>query len=792
MPRIETNDFAITNLEGLSSRYRLYRIKGLNREQGEYYANRQHIIRKLSYTLRKPVTIIERGEVPHLVVRDDAEEIASPMSLVRTPVYFDLVGDTFEVDYTLRSPENDEICLRFLQFMLQEPLRSHPDLWQPKSGSAFFEKDILHWNDMIAHHIGYAVRVVLAPDGGLALRVHVANKYVGRRPLPAEITFDKFDDWRGRHFIYHFGHQWYEIRAANLSDLNVMEYSFLVDDEWTPLLEYVVRKSQKPIPPELAQVPHDGAVITYLDQRKNELGAPASLCYQVYGAHDRGMEQLHRKSLIPPHARRPMTLDFVRQYLTRLRFGSTHLQVNAEPIRAQARMFNVPDFKFGHGTVLSVRGTKGAQHVSLDKLGVTRAALLKDPRSGFYQTEPLDRQYFILPQSVLDSYGTRYLADQRAAVDELYPQEVGYDPEIVSYNDRVKRTFAHQGNAILDAVRAKCRKPGYAVVMIHHTLGRVARGEDQLAAMVIRELRDLNITAAVIHSTMGRESYVLGKGKGGQPQYFPRESARRKLSGYLRNVALNKVLLTNQRFPFVLATPLHACITIGVDVKHHTAGLAVVGRSGEKLRSFCRTSRQKEKLREEQMEKYLIEIISDEATARRELARVIVIHRDGRAFPSEIAGAKKAIERLRSSGIIAADATLTILEIAKTPQAPARFFEISEKDGEEIVDNPQIGLYRIVGETEGYLCTTGRAFSRPGTVEPLHVRHIEGPLPLEKCLEDIYCLSALAFTKPDDCARYPVTIKLNDRFLGEEATEYDADALEFDGELAEAEEEVSA
>src|ERR1700749_21478 len=103
-----------------------------------------------------------------------------------------------------------------------------------------------------------------------------------------------------------------------------------------------------------------------------------------------------------------------------------------------------------------------------------------------------------------------------------------------------------------------------------------------------------------------------------------RETARvKKLSGYLRNVALNKVLLTNQRFPFVLATPLHACITIGIDVKHHTAGLVVVGRGGEKLRSFCRTSRQKEKLREEQTEKYLIEIISDEATARVDRARLI-------------------------------------------------------------------------------------------------------------------------------------------------------------------------
>lgn len=785
MPRIETNDFAITNLESLSSRYRLYRIKGLNREHSEYYANRQHIIRKLSYWLRKPVTIIVRDGVPHLVVRDDAGEIASPMPLVRTPVYFEPVGDTFEVDYTSRSPENDEICLRFLQFMLQEPLHSHPDLWQPKAGGAFFKKTFVHSTDTIAHHIGFAVRVVLAPDGGLALRVHVANKYVGRQPLPAIITLDEFDEWRGRHFIYRFGHKWYEIKAANLSDMNVMQYPIPLDNSWTPLLEYVVQQSGKPIPPELAQVPNDGSVISYLDQRKNERGVPTSLCYQVYGAHDRGMEQLHRKSLIPPHARQPLTLGFVHQYLTRLRFGGTKLNVNTEPIHAPARIFNVPDLKFGNNTVLSVRGTQGAQHVGLDKLGVTRAALLRDPKAGFYQTEPLDRQYFILPQSVRESYGARYLEDQRAAVDELYPQEHGYAPEIVSYNDRVKMTFAHQGNSILDAVRAKCKKPGYAVVMIHHTSGRMLRGEDQLAAMVIRELRELNITAAVIHSAMGRESYVLGKGKGGQPQYFPRDSARKKLSGYLRNVALNKVLLTNQRFPFVLATPLHSCITIGIDVKHHTAGLVVVGRSGEKLRSFCRTSRQKEKLREEQMEKYLIEIISDEATARREPARVIVIHRDGRVFPSEIAGAKKAIERLRSNGIIASDATLTILEIAKTPQAPARFFEILERDGEELIDNPQIGLHRIVGETEGYLCTTGRAFPRPGTVDPLHVRHIEGPLPLEKCLEDIYCLSALALTKPDDCARYPVTIKLNDRFLGEEATEYDADALEFSEESAE-------
>ena len=187
------------------------------------------------------------------------------------------------------------------------------------------------------------------------------------------------------------------------------------------------------------------------------------------------------------------------------------------------------------------------------------------------------------------------------------------------------------------------------------------------------------------------------------------------------------------------------------------------------------------------MQRYLIEIISDESASRKELARVIVIHRDGRVFPSELMGAQKAIERLRVIGVIAPDASLTVLEIAKKPQAPARFFEVSEQDGDLVVDNPQLGLYRLVGGSEGYLCTTGRAFPRAGTVEPLHIRHVEGPLSLEKCLEDVYSLSALALTKPDDCTRYPITIKLNDRFLGEEATEYDADTLEFSQESEEQE-----
>src|SRR6266545_4311840 len=207
MRRIETNDFAITNLADLTSRYRLYQIRGLNRDHDQYYANLQHIVRRLSYQLRKPVTTIERDNVAYLVARDDVIGIPTSLTLVRTTVYLDPINETFELAYTLRTPENDEICRRFLQFMIQESLYDHRELWQPKAGGAFFKFSPAQKENGIAHYLGFNVRVVLAPDGGLALRIHIANKYLGSNPLPDFIGRDEFEDWRGRSLIYHFGYR---------------------------------------------------------------------------------------------------------------------------------------------------------------------------------------------------------------------------------------------------------------------------------------------------------------------------------------------------------------------------------------------------------------------------------------------------------------------------------------------------------------------------------------------------------------------------------------------------------
>jgi argonaute-like protein implicated in RNA metabolism and viral defense len=406
---------------------------------------------------------------------------------------------------------------------------------------------------------------------------------------------------------------------------------------------------------------------------------------------------------------------------------------------------------------------------------------LRDSDAGFFVRDPLQRQYLILPQSVQDSFGPRFLADLKGAVNELFPQEHAYDPIVATYNDRVQRTFVEQGNAILQAAAQQCTKAGFAVVMIHETEDRKVRQHDQLAAMVIRKLRDLDICAAVIHSTTGRECYQLITNRDDVRRYVCRDDRRGKLSGYIRNVALNKVLLTNERWPFVLATPLSADLTVGIDVKLHTAGFTVVNRNGNYIRTIVRDSNQKEQLLTQQVRKLLTEVVTKEArtNAYQLPLSSLVIHRDGILWPTEKAGILKAIEDLQHEGIVATHAKYAMLEIPKNSAANLRMYEVENDGTRNWVQNPQIGTYLILDAGNAYLCATGRAFPRHGTVQPVHVKHVGGTLPIEASLQDLYFLTALAWTRPDDCARDPITIKLTDRRLGEDAEVFDLDALEY-------------
>ncbi len=160
MATAESNIFPVLNLGDLTSTYKLYRAKGLDRDHPLFYQNCDEVARRTSYLLKTPALVIERDGAPHLVVPAEAPDPPGPMLLVTAQAAFERVPGTFELNFAHRSAETDAICTRFLQFAVQGRLHDHPDLWQPSSGRPFYEKRAEGVFEAVGSHRGFSVRAM--------------------------------------------------------------------------------------------------------------------------------------------------------------------------------------------------------------------------------------------------------------------------------------------------------------------------------------------------------------------------------------------------------------------------------------------------------------------------------------------------------------------------------------------------------------------------------------------------------------------------------------------------------
>src|SRR5215472_13348095 len=124
MSDIETNIFPILNLQDLNFVYDTYKVRNLRREQDEYFQNSDALVRDLSFKLGAPVQKIERDGELYLIIPSDAFGVPEKFSLVRTQVFLERTASGSVLDFLVRNPENDAICLRVIQFLLQAPLRN--------------------------------------------------------------------------------------------------------------------------------------------------------------------------------------------------------------------------------------------------------------------------------------------------------------------------------------------------------------------------------------------------------------------------------------------------------------------------------------------------------------------------------------------------------------------------------------------------------------------------------------------------------------------------------------------
>ncbi|WP_133248533.1 argonaute/piwi family protein [Pedobacter yonginense] len=792
----ETVIFPLNNLDQLSADYVLYEIVGLTDSDEDFDSNIQYIVKNLSYKLKHPVTSIERDGKPLLVVRNDSEIIENLPAdiMVKRGIMacFRRIGDPIILDFVNYDESSKSIILRFLQFDLQTELNKNPALWQPSSGDAFFNDEARETIGNVSVFNGFFVRVVELPDGGFGLAIDVTKKYISRDPLNVKLTRQQFksEGVKSSHLVYQYGQHKYEIRADHFSDLNASEYRFNrpSDGKSVSLLQDTLERFGNPMPPFVANLPDDASAIIYKTNDNQERRVIAGLCYRVFDTEDPQIRKIHKKSIIIPFYRRMLIKAVRNRYLKSLRYGNVQLNISPTPVLVEKTKFPSPDLLFGKGTVLTTNNSDGAIRTSIDNLGRKRKNLLLDKNVGFYTTATFQTQYFVVPQTIFNMYGNRkfFLEHLISQVDIMHPTESGWNPNVITYDDRGKKNAIEIGFEILQKIKEGITKTGgYALVMLPSNVERVKRQHDDLAALVVSGCHeDHSITASIMHSDTLEECYIH-KSVQGASTYEVRNDLKGKYSGYILGVAINQVLLNNERWPYILNMPLNADLTIGIDVKKKLAGFTFVDKFSKNILTKFDKSDNKERLSSGQVVKMLVKNIALLCNHSSSPVEKIVIHRDGRLFTSERDGILMAIKILKEKDIIPQTASVSFVEIPKHSISPFRLFDVTkeydikqQRVDNGLVLNPEIGSYVKINPKEAFLCTTGREFSHGGSSNPLYVKYSSGTLSLDNILQDIYFLSCLAYTKPDDCSRYPVTIKITDRRINTLGSPYDEEYLD--------------
>jgi hypothetical protein len=566
-----------------------------------------------------------------------------------------------------------------------------------------------------------------------------------------------------------------------MTDLNVSE---VIMPDGVSLFDHIHASTKGQKPPSLMMLPRDCSVLTYHTSLGEVRHVPSALCRLTFATNQPDASKYHSRTIMAPHIRKQEVEFVVHKYLRDWKLQGTPIVLSERMLDLECDVLAAPHILLGGGKVLSQ--TDGGIDSALE-FGLSRKQMLFSADAGFFVKRPLDRQYLIMPNSMYETFGPKFLEDLKKQFSRLYSQngEIQYDPIFITYDDSVRKSIYTLGKEILrsadQAIGSNLLRSGYGLVIIPRFSQRRTEKEDELANLLMREFRKMDIFVSVSHTEVPSSSYIAVS-NAGTTEWVVSDDERtfRRFKGYLENLVLNKILLLNNLWPFVLSSPLNGDLIIGLDVKNNTAGFMFIFKEGQSFVFKTATSEQKEQLGRGQVLTVIYDYLRKELADNRHKVHDIAIHRDGRLYPGEIQGIKDALDKLAREGLVERDFDCNFLEIKKTSRIPLRMFESSTPQGtmKEWIENPRIGKCKIFDDT-AFICTTGRPFKYPGTTKPLQVTKAEGKMDFKLLLQDIFSLANLTWTKPDSCSRLPISVKMTDIRLREIAGEYDEDQMKY-------------
>ncbi|MEM2160846.1 MAG: hypothetical protein QXN55_07835, partial [Candidatus Nitrosotenuis sp.] len=595
------NVYLIENLSEIKCAYKLFKVRGLDPESEDYDKNAQILSDKLSRITKSPCEIIKKENELYLAQPVGCQDPPTKFSGVRVDVLIEPTNIVNELNYGELAVEDNQLALRFLKFYLDGPLYDNHYLWRPGAGKPFYQKlpdEAFSLMSQTAEaYKGFKLRPIILSDNRIGLCVDLTMTYAAKHTLPTKISSNDIRKYKGKHCIYEYGHKWYEIRIEGLSNLNVSEVEYPTGGSLYDHLQTITNSHK---PKTLQMLPKDCSVLTYKTSTGEIRNVPSGLCRLVYMTNHPSVREYHTRSIMAPFIKKK-EIDFVvRKYLKSLSFQQTPLKISERMLELKTERFLPPDLKFGNGKILSVKGTINSIRTLLEEFGFEKNKLLFSNDAGFFTRKPLDKQYIVLPKSIMAKFGEVYISDIKEQFKKMYSLNDSflYAPSVVTYDDTVHRSVYPFGREIVETVLKNSPDPGYALVIIPRLRDGYSNKEDELANYVMRELRKHHIYASAAHAETPLRNYIPTITSDGQTIWQKTSDIKqqKRFRSYLSNVILNKILLLNSCWPFVLNQPLHADLTIGIDVKSHTAGFTLIFKDGKTLSFHASSSDQKEQL----------------------------------------------------------------------------------------------------------------------------------------------------------------------------------------------------
>ncbi len=580
-------------------------------------------------------------------------------------------------------------------------------------------------------------------QGAPYLAADVLTRYLGRKSL-AEHSLEEREARLHEHvseevkfefrslFVRDNGPRKFSCRYAGPTGQTVTEYR-LKDLDQTIAQYYQDRYG-------LALDPGDEAVFVKDHGRDESSPVPASRLFPVFTNEDEGMKTCSVAAQMSPVDRLTAIQEFLGA-IGEVQVGGRPVRVDLNPITQARVLLPPPALEFGGGNKLVCAGAPAQ---------ITDEAFIQwrnEKTTSLYQYGPFSGQ--ALPDVAL-----------------LFPETLARVPREVfakKLSDELLKLTGHRINIV--------RQRYYRLGAQAWTGAGLLTEAEQL----VMESPGVVLPIVILSRRFARGVYAQLKSRfASVPSQCVDERTMQRIlddppnSSRVRNLAL-AVMIAAGIQPWVLAEPLAHDFYVGIDVLQNQVGYAFLFGPGGRFSQvefgeFLQRRRMCEAVDATELRAKLGTGLRAARAVNAPL-RSLVVHRDGRWWPSEDQALTSAVTELKRSGVLAPDCRVAVVEVRKS-HLPVRLLT---KNGGQW-ENPMPGSYWVLDRDAAILTTTGRpgAWDRQGRTANtllLRIARRDGEFSIEDITRDAYWLTHLNWNAPEIEISLPVTIRWNDDLL---------------------------